>query len=174
MRLFLFTVVLCLFAGSVQAKNLCRKGEDVYFSCKIDQSEKFVSVCGVTTDGTVSAIQYRFGTLRRLELSYPPSGEDSARRFQMEHVNSNYGDGGGQFYNALFFRSGAFYYSVMSGRHSNEDGKYEVDREISVYASDPWNSSAVRTLKCSESSVVDNLIRLYNLIGEGTQVLPKH
>ncbi len=92
----------------------------------------------------------------------------------MEHVNSNYGDGGGQFYNALFFRSGTFYYSVLSGRHSNENGEYEVDREISVYASDPWNSSAVRTLKCGAPDAVDNLPRLYDLIGEGTQVLPKH
>lgn len=174
MRRVLFTSILSLFAAGVQADDLCRKGEKVFFSCKIKQSEKLVSVCGVTTDRVATVLQYRFGTKRRMELAYPPDGESPAKRFQMEHVRSNYGDGGGQFYDVLYFKSGSYYYSVMSGSHSNENGEYEVTREISVYAKDPWNSPAVRTLQCMETGGVDNLLHLYNLIGEGAPILPKH
>lgn len=170
-----FAVMLGLSAACVQASGLCRRGEEVFFSCRIQPSEKFVSICGVTADQTVTALQYRFGTPRRVELAYPSAGEDFAPRFQMEHVNSSYGNGGGQFYEELFFRSGGFYYAILSGRHSNEDGsRFEVDREVKVYPSDPWNSLPARTLKCAEAGVVDNLPQLYRLIGDGAQVLPKH
>lgn len=133
----LFQVLLYLCVGSVEAKDLCRPDEEVFFSCKVEQSEKIASVCGVVADQAATTLQYRFGTPRRVELAFPQAEKDSVSRFQLERANSNYGNGGGQYYHDLFFRSGTFYYSVLSGRHSREDGEYVDDHEISVFASDP-------------------------------------
>lgn len=171
---WLLQALCCLFAGHAAAQSLCRTDEEVFFSCRIERSEKTASVCGVAVDGQLTRLQYRFGTPRHLELTYPPAVKGSVTHFQLEHVNSNDGKGGGQFYNELFFRSGTFYYAVLSGKHSREDGRFEGDRQISVFDADPWLSSPLRTLTCAPSGAVDHLPRLYDLIGDGEQILPRH
>ena len=66
--LFMFFVCAPAYAGD--ARNLCHADEDVLFSC--DLEKKVAALCashGVTA--TSGYIQYRFGTLAKLEFVYP-------------------------------------------------------------------------------------------------------
>ena len=78
-------IVLAMFPCVGQSQTLCRAGEIDYFSCETTASEKIVSVCGNITGGEMGSeswLQYRFGKKGAIQLSYPPKGTDSVRKFE--------------------------------------------------------------------------------------------
>lgn len=96
----------------------CKKGEIDYFTCKIKNSEKIVSLCGsafrdssyATADINDDAwIQYRFGKPERLELIYPAKKLPLVSKFSGEYILAN----DHRLY-ALMFKSGGYTYEIQS------------------------------------------------------------
>jgi len=53
-------------------RTLCSAGEDVYFSCQLDDVHKIVSVCAAKNiSPDVGYVQYRYGTSSKLDFKYP-------------------------------------------------------------------------------------------------------
>lgn len=115
----LATITL-LFPSIGLAQTLCRLGEIDYFSCKVAH-EKIVSVCGNIANGEVmedSWLQYRFGKVGAIELTYPKERQASARKFE-----GNY-----------FSR-----YNVIDLRFINESTLYGVDLNNTYRGGDAKN-----------------------------------
>lgn len=52
--------------------TLCIEGEDIYFSCPILNKKKILSVCGAGNKSPLNGyVQYRYGTLDKLDFQYP-------------------------------------------------------------------------------------------------------
>jgi hypothetical protein len=86
----------------VKAQTLCSFTEKSYFDCAT-KNGKQVSVCG-SKDLSKSAgyLQYRFGTLKKVELEFPVEKKDSAKKFfhthyfryQTDYTNLNFSNSG--------------------------------------------------------------------------------
>lgn len=60
----------------------CVAGEEVYFSCAIEGSNKVVSLCGgIGESGAPAWLQYRFGVIGRAELVFPSKKNGSLLEF---------------------------------------------------------------------------------------------
>jgi len=91
-RLFLALVIIVLLthsptlteAGTVA--TLCQRDEQVFFHCSVQGGRKMVSLCGspqlTATDGY---LQYRFGSVRKVELEFPRQRAESQKQFQYAH-----------------------------------------------------------------------------------------
>ncbi|MCW3837384.1 hypothetical protein ACFQ1E_15540 [Sphingomonas canadensis] len=90
-------------AVAAKGRGLCKPGETVVFSCR--SGTKTISVCGGTANGANYA-QYRFGTAKKLELSYPASGTGT-----MQWARTGYSGGGEA---QVSFTSGSHGYTVYS------------------------------------------------------------
>lgn len=73
------------------AQTLCRRGETVYFSCRISGKPKVVSLCGSGPDSirklsarTGAWLQYRFGVPGKPELVLPQRLDGSLNAFTHE------------------------------------------------------------------------------------------
>ena len=81
-------------SAAAHAQTHCGGDEIDYFSCKITKSEKVISVCGNIADGNLdndSWLQYRFGKIGQLELTYPTEKTESLDLFEGIYF-SKYGD----------------------------------------------------------------------------------
>jgi hypothetical protein len=75
-RRVICSVALMLSGGVASAQSLCKASETIYFSCRIAASSKFLSLCGGDYSKTSSFwLQYRFGTLKKLDFAFPPSND---------------------------------------------------------------------------------------------------
>lgn len=118
-KLLLFWLALSESALAGPA-TLCRAEESVFFSCEIAGSRKVVSLCGGTTEGTPSWLQYRYGLAGKPELIYPNSAHGSLVKFA----------GHFEFHKALplqiaevWFRVGAHRYRIDSLTSGLPDGE---------------------------------------------------
>lgn len=60
-------------------QSLCTADETTFFSCAIGHHGKWVSLCGKgDVAGKNGQLRYRFGRPKRLELSYPKTGEGTS------------------------------------------------------------------------------------------------
>lgn len=91
MRSFLF-LLLALASTQVCAQGHCSSGETTYFSCKIKNSESYISLCGSTSLvaendelNTSGWLQYRFGKTGQLKLVFPRLKKNSLRRFSGDY-----------------------------------------------------------------------------------------
>lgn len=93
--------------STLSGTGLCAPGEDVLFSCQLE-NKKMASVCGLK-NGTGSVVaQYRYGKVGQVpELAWP--GPDSADRIQFASVPYS---GGGEA--QLQFRRGDTQYIIYS------------------------------------------------------------
>jgi hypothetical protein len=65
-----------------QASTLCRADEVVVFSCQFKENKKFVSVCtSRNISDKTGFMQYRYGTEKNVELSYPDNKLNSQSKF---------------------------------------------------------------------------------------------
>lgn len=91
------------------AQTHCGANEIDYFSCKVADSDRVISVCGNIVDGEIaesSWLQYRFGRLGHEELVYP-------RRKKQPPVSAFEGEDFGRFQSVeLRFINGNVLYSV--------------------------------------------------------------
>jgi hypothetical protein len=64
--------LLCLpFSASAQdARNLCRSGESVLFSCTLQRANQMVSLCAAPDAPPYSSVTYRFGTHAHVRLTH--------------------------------------------------------------------------------------------------------
>jgi len=80
-----------LAASAAASKYLCHADEQVIFGCAV--GKRMVSLCASPKVGRDAGyVQYRFGTLARLELTYPTSLEPPAEKF---HISTTGYSGGG-------------------------------------------------------------------------------
>ena len=120
MRILLVTFVALLFPSIAQSQTHCRKGENIYFSCKTTANEKVISVCGNITNGEItddSWLQYRFGKIGAIELAYPNEKQGSISKFEGNYfVRYNVID--------LRFINGKNLYGVhLNGLYSGNDAQ---------------------------------------------------
>jgi hypothetical protein len=142
-----FALVLC--CGTSWADTLCKPDEIIYFSCKIKDNLKIVSLCGNAfwnpTDGQVSKdawLQYRFGKPGKLELAYPTNQEDSLTKFRGENLRRGRG-----FDTAVSFTNQGMTYAleILEGAEREEDNFYGV--ELAAVNNDPKIKLPIR-LSC--------------------------
>jgi hypothetical protein len=103
-----YIVSVFCFTSSAHADSLCKSDETLYFSCKVNNSEKMISLCGryppkifdfdaPDYDTVVSHqafLTYRFGTNQKIELEYPQMRTDSLAKFEGVSLHSMFGGGG--------------------------------------------------------------------------------
>lgn len=66
--------------------SLCRRDEQILFSCKVADGTKFASLCGSRSlDAKRGYVQYRFGTARALELIFPQDLKGTQNAFRYLH-----------------------------------------------------------------------------------------
>lgn len=101
------TVALALLSFSSWADTHCQANEVVYFSCKIANSQKVVSLCGGDLSKPESFwLQYRFGILGKPELIFPPERKDSSEKFKGEVLR------GGLRLESISFKNNGVTYAV--------------------------------------------------------------
>lgn len=70
----------CASHGATPVPSLCTSGEKVVFTCKL--KAKTASLCASNAAaGSEPALQYRFGTPRRVELRFPPTPQPPGELF---------------------------------------------------------------------------------------------
>jgi hypothetical protein len=72
--------------GALQVNTLCAKTERVIFACVLRRPAKIVSVCA-SKDLTRNTgyMQYRFGSLAKIELEYPKDRTGTQQKFEYTH-----------------------------------------------------------------------------------------
>lgn len=91
---FCYLAIPCVAFGK---DSLCKQGEIVFFSCKVKDSQKTISICGNRQMGVDTAIpvtsedwiQYRFGTSQNVEMVYPAKKAGALEKFSYLFQNSN-------------------------------------------------------------------------------------
>lgn len=94
--------------ASAPVPTLCKKGEQILFSCKTSKG-KVLSLCGSSDLARDKGfLEYRFGTAKKTELTYPADRARSREAFQwrfLRHAQSaSY---------AVLFTNGGFTYDLF-------------------------------------------------------------
>jgi hypothetical protein len=82
--------IAIILSSHSHAESLCRNDEIDYFSCRLKNSAKLLSICGNVTNGEIvegSWLQYRFGKQGAIELAYPKETQDSIQKFEGNYFN---------------------------------------------------------------------------------------
>jgi len=84
-KYFLFSL-LTASSMTLFARDLCLKTETVYFTCETYKSKKIISLCGSQSlSDSNSYLNYRFGTLKKIELQFPQNNKNSLKKFSYAH-----------------------------------------------------------------------------------------
>ncbi len=103
---FVAASILFLFSQLAHSQSLCKSSERVFFSCNI--KNKVLSLCSSPNLNRNSGyVQYRFGTTRKIELSFPEKEEHPKGRFFYNGVATP-----GGILNHMSFKSGSYGYVV--------------------------------------------------------------
>ncbi len=114
-------LIFALVAADARAATHCVKGEIEYFTCRIKDSEKLVSLCGSPFRSEAQSLagreiderawlQYRFGKIGDIELRYP----SKTKQPLVKYFGADYFLANDTRLYALSFRSGGFSYSIVS------------------------------------------------------------
>lgn len=111
--------IFLLGSFDASAATHCTSGEIDYFTCKIKDSEKIVSLCGgLFRDDTYATseinsdawIQYRFGKKGSIQLTYPAKKKQPlGKYFSGDYILAN----DARVY-SLTFKSGSYTYEIQS------------------------------------------------------------
>lgn len=83
-----FALLLFATVSAGANESLCRKDEDIIFSCRTDRVGKLVSLCaspGLTNQA--GTLYYRFGAPSNVELEYPKPPHGAAEKFRYAHYS---------------------------------------------------------------------------------------
>jgi hypothetical protein len=80
--LLLSLICVEALANPPAAASLCDAGQTTYFSCHTAR-HRMLSLCGALP----SALQYRYGTPGKIELSYPDNAAQGAKQFAFAHYS---------------------------------------------------------------------------------------
>ena len=98
----LFLLILVSGTATAQVKSLCEKYENVVWSCQA--KKKFYSICASKDlTETKGYLQYRAGTLDRIELKYPPVLQHPKGQFEYELLAHGA---------ILIFKNGLYIYEI--------------------------------------------------------------
>jgi hypothetical protein len=131
----------------------------MYFSCKVNNSEKSISLCGrfppsifdfdaPDFDTVVSQqafLTYRFGTNQRIELAYPQKRTDSLTKFEGVSVHSMFG---GSY--EVYFRSGRYVYEVFAA------GGEVMTYGVHIFDKNPF-ATPMTTVTCERGTAKESL-----------------
>lgn len=91
------SIIAVLSCSSLNAKSLCLKGEETYFSCQTGKKE--ISFCGKTN----KFLEYRFGKPQKIEMSYRVDDNKNRNNRINQVVMGN---------DIFFFNKSNYYYSL--------------------------------------------------------------
>lgn len=141
--LFILFISNNAFASdNLAGMSLCQNNESIVFSCAISKT-KFVSICA--SNSSLAALKYRFGTPRKIELSYPPEGGVSKfryskySRYQTEYIRLGFSI---ENYNYYIFR--------------NYDESQDPSQIYGIALYKKNDESNETTINC-KSQIIDNL-----------------
>jgi hypothetical protein len=84
--LFIYLLIGAVVGIHAETDSHCTKTESVIFSCQIKDSDKTLSLCASKDISDTSGyIQYRFGKLNKVELTFPNDRLHSQKRFLYTH-----------------------------------------------------------------------------------------
>lgn len=125
------------------AAGLCASTEVTRFSCVIRGSTKTASVCSsATLTRTEGYLQYRFGTLRNVEMVFPKSFEATQTQFTFES-HREHGD-----WESLDFQVGGNYYSVIRWVKLSPMADTPSASEVQVTTTSASGTPQYTTLRC--------------------------
>ncbi|MFT0694729.1 hypothetical protein ACDX34_11450 [Acinetobacter bereziniae] len=90
-------IIAVLSCSSLNAKSLCLKDEEIYFSCQTGKKE--ISFCGKTN----KFLEYRFGKPKKIEMSYRVDNSKNRNNKINQVVIGN---------DIFFFNKRNYYYSL--------------------------------------------------------------
>ncbi|MGH8507063.1 MAG: hypothetical protein ACRETM_14055 [Stenotrophobium sp.] len=145
-------VILSCFVPSAvfaaETATLCKANETNYFSCKIKNSSKTVSLCGSDESKTGPWLQYRFGTVSKLELVYPTTKNGSLKKFEGEsHHSAEGGDNtisfinGGVRYSVVYLDADSTFYGVWVARSAHDSVEFPCEEKPDLSAFFPLESN---------------------------------
>lgn len=147
-----FFFVLALHASSYvhAVGSHCQTGEETYFNCQLRNSPKVASVCGAGYDidkKQAGYLQYRFGSLGKMEFSYPSStnADDMLDKFNFSALRTA---DGSQEDSMLGFKSSEYFYSVNYGVERRIGRGDRHTSTIMVWKED--NRKGVKILACKD------------------------
>jgi len=163
------------FANAAHADSLCRKDETVYFSCKVNNSEKMISLCGhypsnvfdfddpIAVLSQKAFLTYRFGAKERIELEYPQRRKDSLYKFEGVSISSHFG---GSY--EVYFRNGKFVYEVFAS------GGEAMSYGVNIFDKNPF-ATPMKTVACQPGTATQTLPELVGLLlSIGSTEIVKH
>jgi hypothetical protein len=107
---------------SLAAETLCERNEVVRFSCRIKNSAKTVSVCSSKILNEDSGyLQYRFGTPKKIELTFPSERKNTLGEFTWESHRPYQG-----YYDSLGFVNGEYMYTIYMAVGLDTEPSYGV------------------------------------------------
>ena len=113
--------------GQKADETLCAPHEDIYFSCKLQDTEKMVSVCASKNDTPDTGyVQYRYGNKSKLDFLYPKEKIPPRNKFSFVDV-SRLAEGRGSH---LKFSSGNFKYIVSNALAPGEIYVVKGDKKV--------------------------------------------
>ncbi|WP_158336080.1 hypothetical protein [Burkholderia plantarii] len=124
----------CAVAPSAHGENfrphsLCGSDETIYFSCKIEHSKDYASVCAKDNSAADSGyVQYRYGHDAASAFRFPASQAAPGDVFHILTVN-HFRDGIGKH---LTFSNGAYTYVVSNAVQPPEIGVFRNDKLIAT------------------------------------------
>lgn len=140
-KLFSAFVALSMAAisGVVCAEEtLCKSNENIYFSCRI-RSGKIISLCKKKEGELEKSIIYKFGSGKRVELSFPQNVDEN-NEFMFNHYIRS-----GVDYLAISFHSGSYRYSVFR----DYDESISKTPDFGVTIEDVLRPGKERTISCT-------------------------
>jgi len=158
--------LLLLIPSVAMSQTLCQKDEIDYFSCRVTRGEKIISVCSNITNGEItddSWLQYRFGKMGAIELTYPKKRQDSVLKFEGNYFNK---------YSVIdlrFINGNTLYGVDLNGPYSGDDATKRKTYSGGVSAESGKNGRV--TIQCAKVdgqkyfdifSGINNSIRNHN------------
>jgi hypothetical protein len=142
------TLSLIATVGPVQAEeNLCKPNERIVYNCKIKNSHKVASLCAskkLTEDE--GYLQYRFGTAKKIELTYPEKKQSSLQQFTISHYFRSMVDR-----TWISFENGGYEYTYSSDFDGGQNPPLD---EVGISVHRKGNKKSTR-LVCVGENVTD-------------------
>lgn len=138
--------------------SLCAENEIVYFSCKIEHSQNYASICAkdnVSPDA--GYVQYRFGNNLNTAFKFPDPKVPPSDLFHIQTIN-HFRDGIGKH---VMFKNGAYTYVISNAVQPPEIGVFRGGKLVTTKACEfdgdfsPISNNADYGIKKGEKSQFD-------------------
>lgn len=150
------TLSLIATVGAVQAEeNLCKPNERIVYNCKIKNSHKVASLCAskqLTEDE--GYLQYRFGTAKKIELTYPEKKQDSLQKFTLYQYHRPMVDR-----TVISFDNGGYEYTYSSDYDGEEISPHdEVGISVHGKKNNSWTNLVCVGKRVADFSIVEGIM----------------